>query len=47
MGPEVSLAQNSAQFDDAGLLTNEQYEKALTDLMGQLRTAADLPNKAN
>ncbi|MFT5868278.1 MAG: chromate reductase [Paracoccaceae bacterium] len=46
MGPEVSLAQNSAQFDDAGLLTNEQYEKALTDLMGQLRTAADLPNKA-
>jgi chromate reductase len=47
MGPEVSLAQNSAQFDDAGLLTNEQYEKALTDLMGQLRTAADLPSKAN
>jgi chromate reductase len=46
MGPEVSLAQNSAQFDDAGLLINEQYEKALTDLMGQLRTAADLPNKA-
>ena len=47
MGPEDSLAQNSAQFDDAGLLTNEQYEKALTDLMGQLRIAADLPSKAN
>ena len=37
IGPEVLVGQNSQQFDDAGVLTNENNRKALTDLMQRLK----------
>lgn len=36
-GPEVLVAASSQQFDDNGKLTNEFNEKALTQLMADLR----------
>ena len=41
-GPEVLVGQNAGQFDEAGRLTNDRYEAALTELMGDLRAAAGL-----
>ena len=35
-GPEILVAQSSSQFDEDGRLTNERYEKALTELMQAL-----------
>ncbi|MDA7429449.1 NAD(P)H-dependent oxidoreductase [Primorskyibacter aestuariivivens] len=37
-GPEILVAQSSSQFDEEGRLTNERYEKALTELMQALRS---------
>jgi len=37
-GPEVLVGQAKEQFDEAGRLTNERYEKALAALMDALRT---------
>ena len=37
-GPEILVAQSSSQFDEDGRLTNERYEKALTELMQALRS---------
>lgn len=39
-GPEVLVAESRNQFDDQGRLTNERYEKMLTELMAQLRAEA-------
>ena len=39
VGPEVLVAASSAQFDEAGVLTNEINHKALTDLMARLKAA--------
>lgn len=36
-GPEILVAQSGSQFDDDGKLTNERYEKALRELMNDLR----------
>ncbi|MGS4945723.1 NADPH-dependent FMN reductase [Meridianimarinicoccus sp. RP-17] len=41
-GPEVLVAGPSKEFDAEGRLQNELYEKALVELMDELRTAADL-----
>ena len=40
-GPEVMVADSSAAFDDAGKLTDARYQKALDDLMAQLRHRAE------
>lgn len=40
-GPEVLLASPKDHFDDSGALVTESYQKALGDLMGALRTAAE------
>lgn len=37
VGPEVLVGDNSNNFDEAGVLTNEINHKALTDLMARLR----------
>lgn len=39
-GPEVLVGQCADQFDDAGKLTNAQYEAALSELMADLRKAS-------
>ena len=39
-GPEVLVAAPSKEFDEAGRLANELYEKALADLMSELRALA-------
>ena len=39
-GPEVLVADSSNAFDDEGKLKDTRYQKALDDLMGQLRAAA-------
>ena len=36
-GPEVQIAGASREFDDAGRLTSERYEEALSSLMQKLR----------
>lgn len=36
-GPEVHLANSSAEFDEAGRLKSERYEKGLEALMSKLR----------
>ena len=36
-GPEVLVAQSGSAFDDAGKLTNERNDKALTELMRDLK----------
>lgn len=36
-GPEVLVAASGSAFDDDGTLTNERYEKALTELMADLK----------
>jgi chromate reductase len=40
-GPEVLIAAPGKEFGEDGRLQNELYEKALSDLMGELRTAAE------
>lgn len=40
-GPEVMVAAPSKEFDDAGQLTGELYVKLLTELMADLRKAAE------
>lgn len=42
MGPEVMVAAAQAQFSDGQLAEGEFYTKALTTLMGQLKTEAAL-----
>lgn len=37
-GPELLVGQNSAQFDDDGLLTNDRYTATLQTLMDDLKT---------
>ncbi|SLN29837.1 FMN-dependent NADPH-azoreductase [Pseudoruegeria aquimaris] len=39
-GPEILVGQCAEQFDDAGRLTNIRYEKALSELMGDLRAVS-------
>ncbi len=39
-GPEVLVADSSNAFDEEGRLKDARYQKALDDLMGQLRAAA-------
>lgn len=39
IGPEVLVGDNTSNFDEAGVLTNEINHKALTDLMQRLREA--------
>ncbi|MFD3188675.1 NADPH-dependent FMN reductase [Sedimentitalea sp. HM32M-2] len=36
-GPELHVAETARQFDEAGRLTNERYEKTLRALMQKLR----------
>lgn len=40
-GPEVLVADSSNAFDEAGKLKDARYQKALDDLMAQLRRAAE------
>jgi chromate reductase len=40
-GPEVMVAFAQKEFDDAGRLVSESYLKALGELMGDLRKAAE------
>ncbi len=42
MGPEVMVARPKDAFDDEGKLTDEMARKLLGELMGALRTAAEL-----
>ena len=39
-GPEMHLARPTSEFDDADRLPNEQYQKVLKELMGNLRSEA-------
>lgn len=40
-GPEVMVAFASKEFDDAGRLVSESYQRALGELMGDLRVVAE------
>ncbi|MDQ2066450.1 NADPH-dependent FMN reductase [Xinfangfangia sp. CPCC 101601] len=40
-GPEVLVADSGNAFDETGRLKDARYQKALDDLMGQLRRAAE------
>lgn len=39
-GPEVLVAASFKEFDDSGALVTESYQKALDELMGDLRAAS-------
>ncbi|MCT8159186.1 NADPH-dependent FMN reductase [Pseudoruegeria sp. SHC-113] len=45
-GPEVLVGQCEEQFDAQGRLTNVRYEKALTELMSDLRALSALAKAA-